>query len=148
MTVSVNVITSEENTGLVAVDDLGVPTNGFTGRRITKVLGVNMGLVSPTEDVIASMAGEEHCLVEPFLEHRALSSIAGCMDREIIDGTSIPCRVTDRNLCVFAGSDCEGITWGDRSGHDGGGSKEQESRDTSSHCEFGLRDSSRVWDWM
>ena len=146
MAVSVNVIASEENTGFVAVGDLGVPANRFTSRRVTKVLGVNMGLVAPTEDVVASMAGENHCLIEPFLEHRVLSSITGCMDRETVDGTRIPCRITDRDLSVFAGSDCEGITWGDRSGHDGGGSKEEEGRDASSHCEVGLRDSSQVWD--
>ena len=105
--VAVNVIASEENARLVAVGDLGVPADWLTGGRVAKVFCVDLGLVAPAEDVVAGMTGKDDCLVKTFLEHRALSSIARCMDGEAVDSTRVPCGRTDSDLSVFAGGDAD-----------------------------------------
>lgn len=137
--ITVNIVTSEENARLVAVGNLGVPANWLTGGRVTKVFCVDLRLVAPAKDMVAGMTGKYNCLVKTLLEHRALSSIARCMDGEAIDGAGVPCGRTHSDLRAFAGGDGEGVAWSDRSSHDGGGSKEHKGSSAGKHGKDDLR---------
>lgn len=141
--VAVNVVAAEEDARLVAVGNLGEPTKGLTSGSFAKVLGVDLGVVAEAEDVVAGMADDGHCLIETLLNHATLGSVARSVDGELVNSTGVPSCGSRSSLGgVGDGDSC--LARGKRSGHGDGGSKEHESRGTSSHCEIDLRDFERV----
>ena len=136
--VAVNVVAAEEDSRLVAVGNLGEPTKRLTSGSFAKVLGVDLGVVAVAENMVAGMADDGQCLIETLLDHATLGSVARSVDGELVNSTGIP-SCGSRSSLGGVGDRDGSLARGKRSSHGGGGSKEHESRGTSSHCESNLR---------
>lgn len=122
-TVTIDVVAAEEDIRLVAVDDLGEPPERLASGRVAKVLLVDVGGVTPAENVVACLPAEKHRLLEALGDVGMLGSVAGGVDGVAVHGAGIPC-----GGCGFSGtgghSDCCGALTGDERSRKGSGSSE------------------------
>jgi hypothetical protein len=132
-TVSIRVITPEEDVGLVAVHDDIVGADGLHGGPIAKVLPVDLALIAPTEDMGLCVPGELNRLVQTGLDLSALGCIAAGVDGVGGNRASIPGE-EDGFVGVCSRLDGGG---GGREGGDEGGDEGEESdkAEESSHFE-------------
>ena len=85
MTVSINVITSKENSLMVSIDEFLIPSNHFSSGSLTKVLAVNFRLIAVGVDMLSSLLRNLDGVAESLFELNSLGVVAGWMDRETLD---------------------------------------------------------------
>lgn len=131
--VSVNVVAAEENICLVAINDLGEPSDWLARGRIAEVLLVDGRRVAPTKNVIAGLLAECDSLLESVADVRPLSGIARSVNRVVVDSASVPGSV-DRGRCSNSDScSCTVLAREQRIGYSHRGTQECEG----SVCDHG-----------
>jgi tRNA U54 and U55 pseudouridine synthase Pus10 len=105
--VAIDVVASEENIRLVAVDDLGEPPKRLTRRRVAKVLLEDLGRVAPAKNVVACLTADGEGLVETVLNVCVLGSIARCVDGVLMHRAGVPgCRGSGRCGSSYSDGHC------------------------------------------
>jgi hypothetical protein len=133
--VSVDVVASEEDIRLVAVDNLCEPSQRLASGRLAEVLLVDLGLVAPAKDMVSSLTGDGQGLLESVVNIQTLRRVARSVDEEVVDGTSIPyIRGSSRRSGRGSGG-WSALARNERRSKNGRSCKEHERRDTGSHCE-------------
>lgn len=84
LAIAVRIITSEENTSLVAIHDLRVPADWLSSRTVAKVLLIDGRPVAKTENVRSSVSSE---IVE--LNECAIQEMSLCCVARLVDGKGI-----------------------------------------------------------
>jgi hypothetical protein len=132
MAISIDVITSEQNSLVVPIDEFLVPSNHFSSGSLTKVLAVNFRLIAVGVDVLSSLLRNLDGVTESFLELYFLGVVTGWMDGEALD--------LDSGLgvggCSGAGDgDCGDFSVLDDGRSSGGGSEDCIEEELSAHLE-------------
>ena len=141
--IAINVVTTEEDAGFVTIGNLGKPANWLASWCLAEIFGVDLGGVAIAKDVVARVADDGQGLFEALLDHATLSGIARSVNRELANGTGVPCGGCRSSLHGVSDSD-GGLARSEGSGHDSGSSKEHKSRGTSSHFDIDLKDCEEV----
>lgn len=90
LAVTVDVVAPEENASLVAIYDLGEPSERLAGGSVAKVLLVDSGLVAPAQDVVAGLLADDHGFPEAALEVALLGGIARRVDGVLAHRAGVP----------------------------------------------------------
>lgn len=90
VTVLVWIVTPEEYTLLVSVDDHVVGADGLEGGPVAEILPVDGALVAPAQDVSFGVVGQGDGLVQADLDLVALGGIAAGMDGILGDCAGVP----------------------------------------------------------
>ena len=85
MAISIDVITSKENSLMVSIDEFLIPSNHFGSRSLAEVLAVDFRLIAVGVDVLGSLLRNFDGVDESLFELNSLGVVAGWMDRETLD---------------------------------------------------------------
>ena len=105
--VSIDIITTENDTLMVPVNKLLIPPHYFSSRCLTKILAVNLGLVAVGVDVLGSLLSNLDGVTKSLFELNSLGVVAGGMNREALDldgwlGVGSRCGTRDSNGSDFS----------------------------------------------
>lgn len=85
MTVAVDIITTEQYTLVITIDELLIPSNHFSCRCLTEVLAVNFRLVAVGVNVLGGLLSNLDGVTKSLLQLDSLGVVAGGVDGEALN---------------------------------------------------------------
>lgn len=85
MAISIDVITSKENSLMVSIDEFLIPSNHFGSRSLAEVLAVDFRLIAVGVDMLGSLLRNLDGVTESLFKLYSLGVVTGWMDGEALN---------------------------------------------------------------